>query len=94
MTRLDPNRTSYFTLVCAITVLIADIALSILWPLRSVRATAGSLGLFAAVVGSGFGIWCSVRLRNRVCYAAEIMSIRSLMLWAWLLWRAVHDWRV
>ncbi len=56
-----------------------------------VRGSAGSLGFNAGCCGVGVALWCSVRLRERLCFLAAVLSLPNIVLWAWLVHRLIHE---
>lgn len=56
-----------------------------------VRGVAGSLGFNAGCWGVGVALWCSIRLRERLCYLACLLSLPNVVIWGWFLHRVIYE---
>ncbi|MDG3004859.1 hypothetical protein [Paludisphaera mucosa] len=82
-----------WALVCVLSSLLCAGIVVAFHEARWVRGVVGSLGFNAGAWGLGVAFWCSVRLRDRLCYLAAALSVPNVVAWAYVLDRVIHDWR-
>jgi hypothetical protein len=73
-----------FSLLCATLVVTFP---GISW----VRGIFGSLGFNAGCCGAGVALWCSVRLRERLCYLASFLSIPNAIAWSYFTYHIIYE---
>jgi hypothetical protein len=90
-TELKADSVGRFALGC-ITMSLLCAALVVSFPqVGWLRGAAGSLGFNAGCWGTGVALRCSIRLRERLCYLASLLSLPNAILWGWLIHRSIHE---
>ena len=89
-TELSPRSVGRFAVACVVGSLLCA-ALLVAFPRSGLRAPVGSLGFTAAWIGTAVAFWCSLRLRDRLCYLASALSVPNMLAWAWLTYVVIHE---
>jgi hypothetical protein len=87
---LKPEAVGRFALGCACFSMICAALVAVFPQVSWMRGISGSLGFNAGCWGAGVAIWCSIRLRERLCYFAAVLSIPNLAFWGWFLIKVIH----
>jgi len=56
-----------------------------------VRGICGAIGFLSALSGSGVAFWFSLRMRDRACFCAAVLSIVPLVFWIWVIYERLYQ---
>jgi hypothetical protein len=79
-----------FALGCVVVSLLCGAIVVCFSSVGWVRGVVGSMGFNAGFWGLGVALWCSIRLRERLCHLACVLSVPNVAVWTWLIYRVIH----
>jgi hypothetical protein len=88
---LKPEEVGRFAVACVVVSLLCATLVVVFPGISWVRGIFGSVGFNAGCWGAGVALWCSIRLRERLCYLASVLSIPNIAVWAWLTYRVIYE---
>ena len=85
---LKPKAVGQFAVGCVVGSLLCA-ALVVIFP--GIDGLFSPFGFIAACIGAGVALWCSIRLREHLCYLALVLSIPNVVVWAWLINHIIYE---